>query len=60
MANDIENRDSNDYEFNDIKVNKDGEYETRKNQKELKEVIKSCRGNKQPSKVKLRRWGYSF
>jgi len=68
IAGNIENRDISRYEFNEIKMNKKGKYETRKNNKELKEVIKKCRGTKtrqrggsyKPEKVQLRGWGYSF
>ena len=64
IAENIEMRNTDIYEFNDIKQGKDGSYTTRSNQKELKEVIKSCRGGRVQQKggaIKLRRgWGYSF
>ena len=54
----IEDRDSERYEFNEIKLGKNGKYTTRSNQDELKEVIKSCRGTKK--KLKGGGWGYKF
>ncbi len=63
IAKNIENRDSDRYEFNEIKVDKNGKYTTRKKQGELKDIIKSCRGSKMKGggNVKIKRgWGYSF
>ena len=65
IAERIETRDSERYEFNDIK-GKDGKYTTRSSQSELKDVIKTCRGSKiqgrkNKDRTRLRGgWGYTF
>ena len=41
IAEEIEMRDSERYEFNEIKLGKNGKYTTRNNQDDLKDVIKS-------------------
>ena len=60
IAEGIEMRDSDRYEFNEIKLGKNGKYTTRSNQDELKDVIRSCRGTKKKKKLKGGGWGYKF